>query len=416
MALKKQQQQRRNKYSFYNEKNTTLIILCRTAVIVGHLMSERLWNWCNKYVLLTLHWIDYLVHVSPFVLRLVQYLLIFFVIFFATVKRCVKGGHSIWLSCMTAKGGRRNGQRGGWCVGADNVERRPRKMSLKFYSSSATRMRQQLNKPQRNTQKVESKRNGINQDDVRIFGNDALFKATNKQAKMSCSKQPTKLRSAKMPCSKQPTNSYVRQRCLIQSNQQTVMFGKDVLFKATNKQLGKDALFKATNKQLCSARMPCSKRPANRPKTHKRWKTTIFNWTKQDKTYKFSRLSSFSSYVQHTKQTTVNRTLAVNSVTDFFQPANSYVRQGCLVQGNQQTFMLQENESKLRGLCQLCTWPGLLKCAVTALMTLLPLSLSPHPHPPSTFFSWRSVYGDGNRLVSVRPSKVWSVFSVELKV
>ena len=81
MALKKQQQQRRNKYSFYNGNNTTLIILCRTAVIVGHLMSERLWNWCNKYVLLTLHWIDYLVHVSPFVLRLVQYLLIFFVIF-----------------------------------------------------------------------------------------------------------------------------------------------------------------------------------------------------------------------------------------------------------------------------------------------------------------------------------------------
>ena len=35
-----------------------------------------------------------------------------------------------------------------------------------------------------------------------------------------------------------------------------------------------------------------------RSKTHKRVKNA-FNWTKQDKTCKFSRKSSFSSYVQH---------------------------------------------------------------------------------------------------------------------
>ena len=32
-----------------------------------------------------------------------------------------------------------------------------------------------------------------------------------------------------------------------------------------------------------------------RSKTHKRLKRTLFNWTKQDKTCKFSRKSSFSS-------------------------------------------------------------------------------------------------------------------------
>ena len=34
-------------------------------------------------------------------------------------------------------------------------------------------------------------------------------------------------------------------------------------------------------------------------KTHTRLKRTLCNWTKQDKTCKFSRKSSFSSYVQH---------------------------------------------------------------------------------------------------------------------
>ena len=36
-----------------------------------------------------------------------------------------------------------------------------------------------------------------------------------------------------------------------------------------------------------------------RSKTHEILKITLFNWTKQDKTCKFSRKSSFSSYVQH---------------------------------------------------------------------------------------------------------------------
>ena len=47
---------------------------------------------------------------------------------------------------------------------------------------------------------------------------------------------------------------------------------------------------------------------AHRSKTHKRLKRTLFNWTKQDRTYKVSRKSSFSSYVQHK-----NRKQTVNS-------------------------------------------------------------------------------------------------------
>ena len=44
-----------------------------------------------------------------------------------------------------------------------------------------------------------------------------------------------------------------------------------------------------------------------RSKTHKRLKRTLFNWTKQDKTWKFSRKSSFSKLrttYKHRKQTT----------------------------------------------------------------------------------------------------------------
>ena len=39
-------------------------------------------------------------------------------------------------------------------------------------------------------------------------------------------------------------------------------------------------------------------------KTHKRLKTTLFNWTKQYRTCKFSRKSSFSSYAQHKNRKT----------------------------------------------------------------------------------------------------------------
>ena len=41
------------------------------------------------------------------------------------------------------------------------------------------------------------------------------------------------------------------------------------------------------------------KKKEERPKPYKRLKRTLFNWTKQDETCKFSRKSSFSSYVQH---------------------------------------------------------------------------------------------------------------------
>ena len=36
-----------------------------------------------------------------------------------------------------------------------------------------------------------------------------------------------------------------------------------------------------------------------RSKTNKRLKKTLFNWTKKDKACKFSKKSSFSSYIQH---------------------------------------------------------------------------------------------------------------------
>ena len=41
-------------------------------------------------------------------------------------------------------------------------------------------------------------------------------------------------------------------------------------------------------------------------------KRTLFNWTKQDKTCTFSRKSSFSSYIQHKKPTTINSAYLVS--------------------------------------------------------------------------------------------------------
>ena len=52
-------------------------------------------------------------------------------------------------------------------------------------------------------------------------------------------------------------------------------------------------------------RVDCQ-RSEKRPKTHKRLKRMLFNWTKQDKTCNFSRESSFSSYVQHKKAKSFN--------------------------------------------------------------------------------------------------------------